>query len=63
MNAAPSIFQLRDTDPVRDSRPNALPVDIVYRARYWLSVVPARGRRRLFFRGLSLSWHFSFLRV
>lgn len=38
------IFQLRDTGPILDSLPNALPVDIVYRTRYWATVVPARGR-------------------
>ncbi|WP_219219657.1 FecR domain-containing protein [Variovorax boronicumulans] len=33
------VFQLRDTGPVLDSLPQALPVDVLYRTRYWVTVV------------------------
>lgn len=34
------VFQLRDTDAVLDSLPDALPVNVLYRTRYWVTVVP-----------------------
>ncbi|TDS85027.1 FecR domain-containing protein [Comamonas sp. JUb58] len=34
-------FQLRDTTPVLDSLPDLLPVHVVYRSRYWVTLVPA----------------------
>ncbi len=33
------VFQLRDTGPVLDSLPQALPVDVLYRTRYWVTIV------------------------
>ncbi|WP_198089213.1 FecR domain-containing protein, partial [Variovorax sp. E3] len=33
------VFQLGDTGPVLDSLPQALPVDVLYRTRYWVTVV------------------------
>lgn len=33
------VFQLRDTGPVLDSLPQALPVVVLYRTRYWVTVV------------------------
>ncbi|HEY8334376.1 MAG TPA: FecR domain-containing protein [Tardiphaga sp.] len=33
------VFQLKDTGPVLDSLPQALPVDVLYRTRYWVSIV------------------------
>ncbi|WP_286185585.1 FecR domain-containing protein [Acidovorax cavernicola] len=33
------VFQLRDTGPVLDSLPQALPVDVLFRTRYWVTVV------------------------
>jgi transmembrane sensor len=33
------VFQLGDTSPVLDSLPQALPVDVLYRTRYWVTVV------------------------
>ncbi|CAN5587118.1 FecR domain-containing protein [soil metagenome] len=32
-------FQLRDTTPVLDSLPQALPVDVIYRTRFWVTLV------------------------
>ena len=36
-------FQLRDTTPVLDSLPQALPVAVRYRTRYWVSLVAPGG--------------------
>lgn len=33
-------FQLNDTDPILRSLPAVLPVEVVYRTRYWVAVVP-----------------------
>ena len=33
-------FQLRDTGPVLDSLPQALPVSVLYRTRYWVTLAP-----------------------
>lgn len=35
-------FQLRDTDPVLRSLPNALPVEVLYRTAYWVTIVRAK---------------------
>lgn len=35
------VFQLRDTTPVLDSLPQALPVRVLSRTRYWVTVAPA----------------------
>jgi transmembrane sensor len=32
-------FQLGDTTPVLDSLPKALPVEVLYRSRYWVTLV------------------------
>jgi transmembrane sensor len=37
------VFQLADTGPVLDSLPKALPVDVLLRTRYWVTVVPPGG--------------------
>lgn len=37
------VFQLNDTGPVLDSLPQALPVDVLYRTRYWVTVVAPAG--------------------
>jgi transmembrane sensor len=37
------VFQLKDTGSVLDSLPQALPVDVLYRTRYWVSIVPPGG--------------------
>ncbi|MNT94529.1 fec operon regulator FecR [compost metagenome] len=37
------VFQLRDTGPVLDSLPQALPVDVLFRTRYWVTVVAPGG--------------------
>lgn len=34
------VFQLRDTGPVLDSLPQALPVAVLYRTRYWVTLAP-----------------------
>lgn len=36
-------FQLGDTTPVLDSLPKALPVDVLYRTRYWVTLVAPGG--------------------
>lgn len=33
-------FQLRDTDAILNSLPQALPVKVVYRSRYWVTLTP-----------------------
>jgi transmembrane sensor len=33
------VFQLRNTTPVLDSLPQALPVDVLYRTRYWVTLL------------------------
>jgi transmembrane sensor len=37
------VFQLNDTGPVLDSLPQALPVDVLFRTRYWVTVVAPGG--------------------
>ncbi|MFM9926443.1 FecR domain-containing protein [Variovorax sp. H27-G14] len=37
------VFQLGDTGPVLDSLPQALPVDVLFRTRYWVTVVAPGG--------------------
>jgi transmembrane sensor len=37
------VFQLNDTDPVLHSLPQALPVDVLFRTRYWVTVVAPGG--------------------
>lgn len=37
------VFQLQDTGPVLDSLPQALPVDVLFRTRYWVTVVAPGG--------------------
>ncbi|QEI05149.1 DUF4880 domain-containing protein [Pigmentiphaga aceris] len=37
------VFQLRDTGPVLDSLPQALPVSVHYRTRYWVTVGAPEG--------------------
>lgn len=37
------VFQLDDTGPVLDSLPQALPVDVLFRTRYWVTVVAPGG--------------------
>lgn len=37
------VFQLRNTTPVLDSLPQALPVDVLYRTRYWVSLLAPGG--------------------
>lgn len=40
------VFQLRDTDPVILSLPKALPVKVIYRTRYWVTLVAADAVNR-----------------
>ncbi|MCA1324912.1 FecR domain-containing protein [Herbaspirillum sp. alder98] len=35
------VFQLKDTEQVLHSLPNALPVNVRYRTRYWVTLVPS----------------------
>jgi transmembrane sensor len=37
------VFQLRDTTPVLESLPQALPVDVLYRTRYWVTLQAPGG--------------------
>ena len=37
------VFQLNDTGPVLDSLPQALPVDVLFRTRYWVTVAAPGG--------------------